>query len=485
MLTQSADRSIRAYNLKPRGASGSSATLKLASRGIGGSGGNPQVAKMHGGYEVVPVQEEAYRELTGADFEKKKSPAGKNLFADYTVPSFFRRLAFSPDGNLIIAPTGIFRNMSLPESPQPSPDLEASLKAIKGNFCTHVFSRWNIASPILSLAGLDEPSVAVRFSPVLYELVSSPAESEPRSLIPGDYRAVFAVITLRSLFVYDTQHPYPLAKIGGFHLACINDATWSADGRLLTVCSSDGYLSFVRFAKGSLGVPLKASEIPEKVKAGAEYLHKYTRPVVEPPQPKAKKVEASGPEREGATAPPAVGSPERIAEALRIHKENDLDAVASKSPTGSDSATKRKRLTPVPVSEPEGVAMKMVEPSATGPMSAEKTLEAIKASSAITADADKDKNSSSSSGSSSSSAGYGGAGDAAEGGDDAAKKKRRIAPTLVTNLKGISASSSSSSGSDSSSNDGVAVTVLAATAKASEAAVKSTPEAENSVNAAA
>ena len=168
--------------------------------------------------------------------------------------------------------------MALPDASQPASDLDVSLKAIKGNFCTHVFSRWDLSSPILSLAGLDEPSVGVRFSPVLYKLVTPRPDTDPQSLIPGDYRAVFAVITLRSVLVYDTQHPYPLAKIGGFHLACINDATWSSDGRLLTVCSSDGYLSFVRFAEGSLGVPLKSSEIPNKVKAAAPCLHDYTPP---------------------------------------------------------------------------------------------------------------------------------------------------------------------------------------------------------------
>jgi chromatin assembly factor 1 subunit B len=64
---------------------------------------------------------------------------------------------------------------------------------------------------------------------------------------------IFAVVTITAVMVYDTQMLHPIARFGGLHLACINDATWSADGRMLVVCSSDGYLSFFRFPEGSLG----------------------------------------------------------------------------------------------------------------------------------------------------------------------------------------------------------------------------------------
>ena len=105
--------------------------------------------------------------------EKKK---GNNLFADATVPSFFRRPTFTPDGNLIIAPTGIHRPITIPEilkgestgegvqgtpnKSSSSPEVEGS----KGKFCTHIFSRYDPTTPIMSLTGLEEPSVAVRCS---------------------------------------------------------------------------------------------------------------------------------------------------------------------------------------------------------------------------------------------------------------------------------------------------------------------------------
>jgi hypothetical protein len=38
------------------------------------------------------------------------------------------------------------------------------------------------------------------------------------------FRMIFAVVTTSSVVLYDTQHTHPIAKIGGCHLATINDA---------------------------------------------------------------------------------------------------------------------------------------------------------------------------------------------------------------------------------------------------------------------
>jgi chromatin assembly factor 1 subunit B len=105
---------------------------------------------------------------------------GKNLFADSTVPSFFRRPAFSPDGALFMAPTGVYR---------PTVDKTGSLKDLpSSSFCTHVFSREHLTSPIISLSGLEEPSIAVKFSPVVYKLVRLSGEKTPVAMIGGEYR---------------------------------------------------------------------------------------------------------------------------------------------------------------------------------------------------------------------------------------------------------------------------------------------------------
>ncbi len=112
------------------------------------------------------------------------SAKGIHLFADSSVATCFfryiffpheciilsfRRLAFSPDGSLLVAPTGVYRPTS---------------KSTNQIFATHIFHRSDFSTPIVTLAGLESPSVAVRFSPVLYEIV--PETSPP--LFQGDYR---------------------------------------------------------------------------------------------------------------------------------------------------------------------------------------------------------------------------------------------------------------------------------------------------------
>jgi chromatin assembly factor 1 subunit B len=65
---------------------------------------------------------------------------------------------------------------------------------------------------------------------------------------------VFAVGTISTVYVYDTQHAHPIARISGYHFAAINDISWSEDGQILSFCSSDGYITFVRFADNILGI---------------------------------------------------------------------------------------------------------------------------------------------------------------------------------------------------------------------------------------
>lgn len=110
-----------------------------------------------------------------------------------------------------------------------------------------------------------QPSLAVRPNPVLFELPSpgsteanenetkenqSPVSSNSSSL---PYRSIFAVLTWDSVLIYDTHHRQPLSVIRGLHYAHLMDATWSADGQTLIVCSNDGYLSIISFAEGELG----------------------------------------------------------------------------------------------------------------------------------------------------------------------------------------------------------------------------------------
>ena len=104
---------------------------------------------------------------------------------------------------------------------------------------------------------------------------------------------IFAALTTSSVFIYDTQHQYPIARLGGFHLASINDGAWTADGNQLIFCSSDGYLTFVKFTDGVLGVPVAAEDVPTAVKQTFPgvygYEHVYVQPIT------SKKVNADTP----------------------------------------------------------------------------------------------------------------------------------------------------------------------------------------------
>ncbi|XP_066975835.1 chromatin assembly factor 1 subunit B [Macrobrachium rosenbergii] len=186
------------------------------------------------------------------------------LFYDDTLKSFCRRLSFSPDGEILLAPSGIVEEDDG-----------------KTTNVTYVFSRYNFAKPALYLPTKDKYTVAVRFSPVLYELKplkkeksQEEMESEDQdekvsgseewrnyaNLLDLPYRMIFAVATQNALFLYDTQQPVPFAKISNMHYTRLSDVAWSSDGRILVLSSTDGYCSLVSFSDEELGVPYKKTE---------------------------------------------------------------------------------------------------------------------------------------------------------------------------------------------------------------------------------
>lgn len=173
---------------------------------------------------------------------------------------FDSRLSFSPDGSLLIVPTGTHRHL------KGSSSAPSSSNNNQRSYATHVFVRDHWQTPTASLIGAEEPSVGVRFCPKPFQLI---IESNSDSLPPmfhASYRWLYAVITIGSIYVYDTQHFHPLFKVSGIHYAAINDIAWSADGRMLVACSSDGYLTFIRFTEHALGDALSEENVPDVVK---------------------------------------------------------------------------------------------------------------------------------------------------------------------------------------------------------------------------
>lgn len=205
--------------------------------------------------------------------------SGTVLYHNETFTSFFRRLCFTPDGSLLLTPSGIFKY--------------TGSESEEFTNTVYIYTRAGLnRSPVAYLPGLKKPSLAVKCSPVLYKLKeeeefadgnpttkkfdlnkstvtpvtsADPTQSSTSTLDEGraepsspvfklDYRVVYAVATQDSVIVYDTQHKAPLCIASNLHYATFTDLTWSPDGNTLLMTSTDGFCSVITFDEGELGV---------------------------------------------------------------------------------------------------------------------------------------------------------------------------------------------------------------------------------------
>ncbi|XP_011314709.1 chromatin assembly factor 1 subunit B [Fopius arisanus] len=192
------------------------------------------------------------------------------IFHDDTFKSFFRRLTFTIDGSLIIAPSGIIE-------PQDSSQ--------RISYATFVFSRHSLKEPVLVLPSVDESTIAVRCCPVYFQL----REQGPVAVFALPYRMIFAVATQKSVLIYDTQQIAPIAVVSNIHYTRLTDVAWSSDGQMLVVSSTDGYCSIIHFQKGELGeiytgdktIPLKSPQVSSRTSPEGKSTSKIP-PKVEP-----------------------------------------------------------------------------------------------------------------------------------------------------------------------------------------------------------
>ncbi|KAK9134583.1 hypothetical protein Syun_013913 [Stephania yunnanensis] len=144
---------------------------------------------------------------------------------------------------------------------------------------TYIFSRKDLSRqvrPAIYLPAAGKPVIAVRFCPVIFSLRGS----KPAGLFKLSYRLVFAVATLNSLCIYDTENEAPIAVLAGLHYEAITDVAWSPDAKYLALSSQDGYCTLVEFGIGELGTPIplpgtetkqnKAEENNEETVRGTE-----------------------------------------------------------------------------------------------------------------------------------------------------------------------------------------------------------------------
>ncbi|CAH8661879.1 unnamed protein product [Heterobilharzia americana] len=182
------------------------------------------------------------------------SKAGKQrLFQDDSWKSFFRRLTFSPDGLLLVCPSGNLEEAQfagVPNSVPPTtngaqqPDnLAETISIVAPQHAAHIFVRSNFTRPVVSLPTGSKPVVAVRFCPQPFQLRQTNFTNQNT----GNQ------FLEDSVLFYDTQQTVPFAQVSQLHYQALNDATWSKDGHLVVICSTDGYCSLIHFAHGELG----------------------------------------------------------------------------------------------------------------------------------------------------------------------------------------------------------------------------------------
>ncbi|KAJ0970475.1 hypothetical protein J5N97_023352 [Dioscorea zingiberensis] len=172
--------------------------------------------------------------------EDTKPTSKSHLFHDETLPSFFRRLAWSPDGSFLLVPAGIYRDSSA------SDVLNTA----------YIFSRNDLSRPAVQLPGASKPVVVARFCPVVFHLRGS----KSAGLFKLPYRVVFAVATFNSLYIYDTESAPPIAIFAGLHYAAVTDIAWSSDAKYIALSSRDGYCTVIEFENDELGMPFCLAE---------------------------------------------------------------------------------------------------------------------------------------------------------------------------------------------------------------------------------
>ncbi|KAK0383992.1 hypothetical protein NLU13_8081 [Sarocladium strictum] len=246
-----------------------------------------------------------------------------SLYANETLTSFFRRLTFTPDGSLLLTPSGQYQNQH-----QSDKDAKPTYEVIN---TVYIYTRGGINKPpVTHLPGHKKPSVVVKCSPIIYNLRTSPpitehitidtsSSEEPLSSLPDpiskpspaptdmepppppatntpadtsstkvtpaepsptppsvpksafslNYRMVYAVATQDSVLLYDTQQKTPISIVSNLHCATFTDLAWSSDGLTLMISSSDGFCSSLSFANGELGEIYKGEIGPPKSTAAA------------------------------------------------------------------------------------------------------------------------------------------------------------------------------------------------------------------------
>ncbi|GJJ77714.1 chromatin assembly factor 1 subunit B [Entomortierella parvispora] len=228
----------------------------------------------------------------------RAAPKSFKTYHDETLTSFFRRLSFTPDGAMLLVPAGQYKTPSIKSAAQAADDSNPAPQPqdTETRNTSYIYARRDFGrGPVAHLPGHKKPSVAIKCSPILYELrkellppsqhsvyskrqpttttPTTPAanqEAKPPSVFGLAYRSVYAVATQDSILIYDTQQTAPLALVSHLHYATYTDMAWSGDGCNLIVASSDGFCSLISFEEGELGTVYKPPQSMADLMGSAE-----------------------------------------------------------------------------------------------------------------------------------------------------------------------------------------------------------------------
>lgn len=183
------------------------------------------------------------------DFDLTKT---SYLLYNETLPSFFRRLTVSPCGSLLCIPAGIYKteNKTINESNESNKNSEYANAVYI--YTRGSLSRENTSNrPIISIPFLKKPAIVVSFNSNFYKLSGTKS-----NFIDLQYRLVFAIATSNEVLIYDTEHKEAISIIGNMHYTPLTDLSWSEDGTLLMISSTDGFCSYISIDPHILGEKL-------------------------------------------------------------------------------------------------------------------------------------------------------------------------------------------------------------------------------------
>lgn len=146
------------------------------------------------------------------------------------LTSYFRRMSWSPDGQHIAVPNATNGPVTL----------------------VAIVNRGTWAADV-SLIGHEAPCEVVAFAPRLFQLKQDP-DSPPAAILASAGQD-------RTLAIWSTSLPKPLAVAHDIVRGPITDLAWSPDARLLFISSLDGSITCVCFEALELGWPVSGDAI--------------------------------------------------------------------------------------------------------------------------------------------------------------------------------------------------------------------------------